>query len=206
MTRIVTSANETESLLARQGIGILASLDFSSGFVRVVNRDHSIDFGGNTYLGLGRLGSISGVAEDTGLRPNSVNLTLSGIDPAMVATALTEDYHGRQVILYQAWFDESNQLKATPETIFRGYMDFMTVALGKSSATITLACENEFAGWSRAKVILFADASQKLLYSADTAFDQVPYLKDKIVRWGGERVAVPSVSDNSPDISALGFN
>ena len=126
----------------------------------------------------------------------------------MIAIALTEDYHGRQVLLYQAWFDETNQPRDTPELIFRGSMDFMTVALGKSSATITLSCENEFAGWSRSKVLLFADASQKLLYSADTGFDQVPYLKDKVVRWGGERANVPYVGDGAtaPDLTALGFN
>jgi hypothetical protein len=124
------------------------------------------------------------VKEDAELRPNTITLALSGVDTAVVNSAMTEAYHGRAVRIYQGLFDvDTLALAATPETVFVGMMDLMTVALGQNSGSISVSCESEFARWQRPRGLLYTNESQQLLYAGDTFFDLIPAMQTREVSW-----------------------
>ena len=198
-TRFDDSANETEAAKAQQRVGILCSLDFSSGFVRATNRAHDVPFSGDTYQGIGQLGSIDTVHEDAELRPYALKISISGVDNALLSKALTEDYHGRTVLLYVGWFRDDDTLVANPQRVFKGFMDYMAVTLGDRTGVISIVCENEWARWSTPKPLLYAHETQQVYYPGDLIFNQVPYLKNKTVRWGGSRVSIPTPSPPGRD-------
>jgi hypothetical protein len=58
---------------------ILAALTFKSGTVWVWSGVGSLTWGGNTYLGVGSLGTISAISEGTSVQADGMTVTLSGI-------------------------------------------------------------------------------------------------------------------------------
>lgn len=180
MTWYASSDNQTAAEATHLETVTLVDLDFPSGHVRLHTRTGTFSYGGNDYLGVGKFGGIGEVEEDAELRPAGLTLTLSGVDSALVTTAITEKCHGRDVAVYKGFLNTSTMaLIADPEVAFRGLIDFLQVDLGQNSGSIIVQCENELARWQRHSNTLYTSESQKAVYPADEGFDQ---LKNSIVR------------------------
>lgn len=187
MTRIVTAANQTAADGRQQSFGDLVDLNFTSGHQYVTNRAHNVEFGGHTYLAVGYLGNVEVIREDIEKRPQAVRLSISGVDSSLLSLAITDDYAGRNASIYSAWFDENDQLVGTPEGPYIVQMSHANITLGGTNA-VSMNCENEFARWKQAKALPYTHETQQRLFSGDEFFDQGPFMRDKIVRWGGARV------------------
>ena len=101
----------------------LLDLDFESGHVSVTSYDKTISYGGNSFLGVGSLGSISPIEEATDNKAQGINLELSGISLDNIAVALGEHYQGRLGRLYIAFLDQNETVIGEPNLIFQGLMD-----------------------------------------------------------------------------------
>lgn len=192
MTWFENAANQSAATAAHAEWIAFIEMDFPSGVVRLHNRTGTIRWGSESpipsWLGVGKLGTIEMVQEDAELRPNSVRLSLSGVDAALVTAAMTEAYHGREVAIYDGFLNvDTLALVANPEVRFRGVMDYMTVDLGTNVGTITLTCESELARWQRERSLLYTHESQQLLYIGDRGFDMVPTVQSRTVDWSQTR-------------------
>lgn len=184
MTWFQQSANQTAAVAAHAEVVTFVDLDFASGHLRLHTRIGTINWGGYDWNGVGKLGAIDVIKEDAELRPNTITLQLSGVDSALMTAAMTEDYHGRAVRIHQGLLDTTTfALVATPETVWPGLMDYMTVALGANASTITVQCESEFARWQRPRQLLYTHESQQLLYSSDRFFDMVNAIQTRVIDW-----------------------
>ena len=184
MTWFADSANQTAAVAAHAEIVTFVDLDFSSGHLYVHTASGTITWGGHDWLGVGKLGSVDQVKEDAELRPNSIRLTLSGVDSALINTAMTEDYHGRAVSIYVGLVSlTTGALVATPETVFRGLMDYMSVELGKNAGSIVVNCESELARWQRPRGLLSTHESQQIIYAGDRFFDMIPVIQSRVINW-----------------------
>lgn len=188
MTWFADAANQAAAIAAHAEVITFVELDFPSGYVRVHSRTGTIAWGADSpipqWLGVGKLGSVDTVAEDAELRPNSVKLTLSGVDSSLVASAMSEAYHGRSVAIYDGFLNTTTlALVATPELRFRGMMDYMSVELGVGTATIVVNCESELARWERPRGLLYTSESQQLIYPGDKGFDMVPAMQNRTINW-----------------------
>lgn len=185
MTWFNDAANQAAAVAPHAEVVTFVSLGFSSGFLRLHTRTGTITWGGYDWLGVGKLGAIDAVKEDAELRPNTITLQLSGVDSSVVNIAVGEDYHGRSVRIYQGLLDTATlALVATPETVFVGVMDYMTVSLGANTGSIAVHCENELARWQRPRSLMYTHESQQLLYAGDRFFDMVPAIQNRTVDWG----------------------
>lgn len=188
MTRFASSTNQAEAEKSAQSFGFLADFKFDGGDQHYTTRAHPVTWNGNTYLPLGYLVNVSLAREDIERRPNAIRLALSGIPAAFIALAQdSEEYFGKEVWIYAAWFDESDQLVATPEGPLVGTMSHTDIKLGRENA-IGMNCENELAKWGDAKELPYTDQTQKRFWPTDDGFDQGPFQRDKIITWGGHRV------------------
>lgn len=162
----------------------LIELDFSSGFVRVNDSDRDIVFGGNVFLGIGKLGKISDIKETTAVRVDSVTLQLSGVDPANISTALNEHYQGRPGNIWMAFFDENDVMIVDPVLTFSGVIDTMDIEIGQQ-AIIEVIVQNRFAKWETFPVPRrFNDEDQRLYYPDDRGFQYVEQMIEKDIKWG----------------------
>ena len=185
MTWFADANNQTAAIAAHAEVVTFVDLDFSSGHLRLHTRTGTITWGGYDWLGVGKLGAIDSVKEDAELRPNTIALQLSGVDSSIIQTATTEDYHGRAVRIYQGLLNVSTlALVATPETVFVGVLDYLTVSLGAGGGTIAVRCESELARWQRPRALMSTHESQQLLYAGDRFFDMVPALQSRTIDWG----------------------
>ncbi len=189
MTWFTAPNNQAGAEAAHAELVTFVVMDLPSGVLRLHTRVGTIRWVGEDWLGVGKFGSISPIAEDALLRPSGVTLTLSGVDADLVSAALFETYHGRGVEVYAGFLStETFVLLAEPEPVFRGTMDQMTVTLGQNTGTISVQCEGELARWQRHSGLVYSHESQTELlasqgYSGDRGFDQIPYIQNRVIDW-----------------------
>ena len=146
--------------------------------------------GSQSWTGTGDLGQISKIQEGEEVSPYGIQLTLSGLDPDLVGEAIKEIYYQRPVTLYVGALNDSDQLVATPDVMWTGFMDLMTASVGAEGGdTLVLNCESELAMFERSRNLLFTNASQQLISSntpPDTFFNQLQDMQDLTLSWGNK--------------------
>jgi hypothetical protein len=162
---------------------VFVEMDFPSGFLRLNNSAQNFDWGGNTWLGIGRLGSIEAVQEGVTLEARSLRFTISGVDPANIATALGQQYQSRSCKVWLAPLSESYAVLPDPVLVFGGRMDTMDIEMG-TTATITVSAESRLADWDRPRVRRYNAADQAITDPTDLGFEFVPQMVEKTLRWG----------------------
>ena len=145
---------------------------------------------GHDWLGVGTLGTISGIDESSRPEATGATFTLNGIDSEMVAKALhgdtglgfTEAYQGRPITLYLAILDDSDAIIQFIQ-IYAGRMDTMTIQDGET-ATISLTSESYLIDLFRRSGIRYTDQAQQQLHSGDLGMEFVASIQDKPIKWG----------------------
>lgn len=99
----------------------------------------NIVWGGNTYGALGNLLSFGEVEESTDIRAGSVAIELSGVNQGNVATALTENFIDRRIIIRRGFRDASDQIIIDPVSIFDGRIDSWSLREDVMAGTSTIA-------------------------------------------------------------------
>lgn len=164
---------------------LFAKLEFDGGDVLVHSELGDLAFGGDTYTGIGRLGSIGTAEEVSDLSRTPITLTLSGIPGDVVGIVFNEHYQGRRATIYLGYLDlTSRQLVADPTILYRGRMDVADLEEGKTFA-VTIAVESRLAAWDKPLVRRYNDADQQARYPGDTGLRFVEQAADKPVVWGG---------------------
>lgn len=105
---------------------VFVFLDWPGGAVRVHSNVGSVTFGGNTWLGVGRFGSISVPAEGGGLSQTVAELKVIGA-PEELDDFLESPIRGR---VGEVWYGcvtqrAGNVLIGEPFRVFTGFMDAM---------------------------------------------------------------------------------
>lgn len=171
---------------------VFVKLEFdptSAGTIRLHNGlgTYTWDDGsGNvSWFGTGDLGQISTIQEGDEISPYNIELTLSGLDAGLVAEAVKEVYYQRPVTLYVGALNDDDELVATPDVIWNGFIDTMDVRLGGDSGdTLALSAESELAMFERSANLLYTNASQQASSSGDTFFTHLQEMQDITLDWG----------------------
>jgi hypothetical protein len=158
------------------------ALDFPSGVARWNGSTQDIVIGGNTFLGLGVLGSIGVIEEGAETRAYGLTVGITGVPRDAVALALTQDYQGRAATIWEVQQDANGQPIGSPPLAFRGRMDQMSVTLG-DTASVTVRLENRLADWERPRVRRYTDEDQKRLHPTDKGFEFITATVDKDIVW-----------------------
>lgn len=149
---------------------------------RTLSFDHDDDTNDEDFLGVGKLGKITGPEETLEVRAVTIDMELSGIDPSDIAVALDEDYSGRPVEVWLGFVDENYALVADPFLISLYNIDTQSIELGET-ATIQVSA-TQFAAWERAKTDRYTNADQQELYSGDVGLEFVAQQVEKELVWG----------------------
>lgn len=180
-----------EFLPAPDGVG---TIRIHNGIGTYSWEDPDDGAGVQNWAGTGDLGQISKIQEGEEVSPYGIQLTLSGLDPDLVGEAIKETYYQRPVTLYVGALNDSDQLVATPDVMWTGFMDLMTASVGAEGGdTLVLNCESELAMFERSRNLLFTNASQQLISlntPPDTFFNQLQDMQDLTLSWGkkGSRI------------------
>lgn len=162
---------------------ILAALDWPSGMVRLASPPFDIVMDGQTYRGVGDLGSIGVVEEGTETRSYGLTLSITGIRPEYLTEVTTNPIQGRPVLLHFGLVDESHSLIGTPLQIWGGRMDVATIELGQT-ATITVTAESRLVDWERPRVRRYTHEDQQASFPADMGLEFVSSMSEIELVWG----------------------
>ena len=185
--RFVSAANRNEAAKTAISLAVLVDLDFVSGMIRAHDGGGTLTWGGNDYLGVGRFGAVADVTEDLTNIARPVKLTLSGVDPSLVSTTMTETYQNRSVTLYLAFIEsEANTIIAAPEIVWEGRMDTMKLSVSQGAAVIELNCEHRLRREPR--ISRYTNEEQQVAHPGDRFFDLLTTIKDYPGRWGDTAV------------------
>jgi len=173
---------------------LFARLDFASGVKRFHTEIgpriavHPI-YGSETYSGVGDFGGITGdIKESISLAPNGVSLSLTGVDPALIEDAKTDDYHRRDIELMFGFDDVNGVLIDDPVIVWSGYMDHVIISLGQHTAELTMICESRGTNGRGRSDIRFTDEDKQITDSGDLIAEYVFRMADLQIKWGGEQV------------------
>lgn len=184
MSRTLTTAAATAVAAEVVPRALAVELAFTSGVLRLASTTTDLVIDGDSFLGVGVLGSISQVEETADLASATLALTLSGIPPDTIAIALGEAYQNRAGTVYEVPLDaDTLQPIADPIVLFRGRMDVMTVQRGETSASIEVRLTNRLVDWERPRRILFSDEEQRRSHTGDTSFEYAAAMAERDVVW-----------------------
>jgi hypothetical protein len=159
-------------------------LSFGSGVVRLATTTWDLVIDGDTFIGVGVLGSISTVEESVDLASTQLTLALSGIPADTVAIALGEAYQNRAAIVYDVPLNATTLAPiADPIKVFVGRMDIMTVKRDAGGARVEIRLTNRLVDWERPRRILFSDEQQQRAHPGDTSFRYAASLGERNVIW-----------------------
>lgn len=175
---------------------MFVALTFDSGVVRVTNLGFDLAWNGFTWLGAGYVSSIDAVIEAEEVRANGLGFTLTGIPPALIATALGEQYQGRAANIWLGAVS-GGALVASPVLVFGGTMDNMQVALG-STASIRVNAENRLADFERPRVRRWNHEDHIAVYPASRGFEFVPQMVEKTLNWGVSNAPAAPAATGAP--------
>lgn len=170
-------------------VGHLVEFQFSQPKY-VWNGDRQLEAGGKTWEAFRRLGSIEGLEEEAdNLQSTELKFVLSGVDSALLRTAVSEDrstYVGKLVIVWLCFFDEEWQVIEDPIAFKAGIMDRVEVSLstddnGVSTRRVSLTAQNIFYGRSIPPYAYYTARDQQLRHPGDRGLEFVNELIEKVI-------------------------
>jgi hypothetical protein len=163
---------------------ILAQITFKDGIQYAWTGIGNLVWSGNTYTGIGTLGKIGPITEDTQVQAQGLQLELTGVPQSELNEALGQCQQGNTVNVYFGFLDSSGAIIADPYLAFSGRMDVPTIDEGAETATITLTAENRLVDLQRPRQRNFTHQDQITEFPSDTGFTFVPLLQQLNLVWG----------------------
>lgn len=164
----------------------LVFLDYLSGPVRVWSGFGMLETGGQTWGGVGDLGSISALEMPVDGNAPVTTLTLSGVKPEWVprARAAATEVRGRTCQIFVQHFDLDHQLLDGPLCLYTGLMDTIKiVAPDARTRRVELTVEWLFARRGIAPFGYLTDEDQQARYPGDRGAEFVSAMQNHSVKW-----------------------
>ncbi len=183
MPRVLTSGMLAAVTSQNLQPALFVELAFRDNVIRVWSGRGSTTFNGHTWSGIGSFGAISTIDEGTTVEARGITLTMSGIDPTMLAEALQEIELGAPVTVYLGMFDGSS-LIADPVVSWSGRLDQSTFEIGGESATLSINCESRLLDMNVAVDRRYTFDDQQIDHPGDLGLMFVTSIQEKTIFWG----------------------
>lgn len=166
-------------------------LEYDEGTERATTAPYSIWFddegtgADNEFIGVGALGTISAIEEGSDLRAYGMSASLTGVDPAQLATALDSKYQGRPAYIWLGFLDAGHIIIDEPVLVFSGMMDTQPIELGRTGS-IGVTIENVMARWENPNPenLRYTDADQQSRYPGDLGYEFASVTVSREITWG----------------------
>lgn len=123
-----------------------AALRFSSLYRDV--SFNNFDDSDVTFQAAGHLLNLSDIKDELDVRQNSINISLSGLNPTLIASITEEGFFGSHINIYRGyWNENTGALYADPFLVWRGIANNYATSFGgnlgqDNSLTVTVSAKN----------------------------------------------------------------
>lgn len=162
-------------------------LDLVSGVSRVHSGLGPLVIGGETYYGVGSMGSVGPQKEQLSTSPTKLTVALGGLDDSMLAEVMRERIVDRMAWLYLVVIGPDG-VPINASLQFKGRIAQTPIKAGKTN-TIQLTISNIFEDWQKGLNLRCTDESHRRLYPNDRFFRYQNEMADKSIFWGSKKDA-----------------
>lgn len=148
-------------------------------------------WGGNTFIGIGNLGTISNIVTDLKGGISSLDVTLNGIDPEMLRDAKSTAFKGRKASVWLGIFDSNWNLikdpgdtEGRPALYVSGEMSAMSLSDVGGVGSISVTIESRSALIQQNRPAYRTDEDHQRREVGDKFFSFMPKVRNKTVYWG----------------------
>jgi hypothetical protein len=173
---------------------IIDPTDAVNGILRLTNHFQDIEYDGNTYTASGTLMGISQYTETTEATNDALNLSLSGIDPSVVASILDTPIAGSTVKIYKGFYnEETGQVIGDPYLAWSGIANSFSIddTYEKDSddgVNISVSCKSLLNTLMERQSGLYTSLpSYQNKYPTDYSMEFVAGLADRSFNFGKEK-------------------
>lgn len=178
-----TIAPAAAAALAGQAVPLIGLLDLLFTVpVRVSTTPFDVVYGGNTYKGVGNLGSIDQVDDSPG-EYKAMKFTLSGVNNDTLSIAINLDVKNVTVQYRVGVLDPTTSAILDAPLLWTGTLDQAPVEFGSDTSTIPATAEHRGATYSLPKPLRYTDADQQKLYPGDTSLRFVASQANHKIVW-----------------------
>lgn len=170
---------------------VFVAAQFLSGWVYLWSGIGSINWNGETWVGLGLpngqvLGMVTSLAESADQQAQSIALVLSAAPAAVAQQVLNECRPGFPVTVYLGASNiDTGALVATPVCAWGGLMDIPTISeAADNTIAIAISVESRLVDLRRARQWNYTDQDQQVLSPGDLGFQFVGALQNLSISWG----------------------
>lgn len=183
LSAAVTSAAQLSQVQYRWLVEVHS---LSTGVTRACTGYQFLVFNGNTYSPVGNLGGAEKIQEDTDIFPRAVRLWFSAVSTTQIQDVLSENLFNRPVKIFRTFLTDSYTNVATPEELFRGFINTCEMRLKDQERGDFFEIEVESRLRREPRAQFFNRETLWTFYgqSGDTFFDyltKIPFTKAK---WG----------------------
>jgi len=180
----------------------LLKLELDSGTVFLNSGTQDFSFDGETWIGVGGMGSLSGVPENTSLGKAQITATLSHIPlaslPDFVDEFTTSDPTGRAWTTFIAFLNADFTTKAVL-TMDSGFIGAPEMAESATAGSIALTLLNETTRLALVTFFRMTNQGQQSIWPGDEGFEFVTDTNLGEISWGRTNTTIPGTSSGGRD-------
>lgn len=154
---------------------------------------------GKVFTGLGWLGQISELPQNTETTAQNMVLQLAGIAAELIGDVINAVRLSGAVTLWLAFFDQNNTLLPDPLQMWQGATDVPTMDDSVETSTVSITVENALLALNLASNRRFTSLDQQLDFPGDTGFDYVTAMQDLYLPYPVGIVAATKINSNNLD-------
>ena len=173
MSRDITHAAQSAITDGLVRVCLLFEAEFTGGTVYLWSGQGDLSWNGQTWLGGGSLLGVSEITETSDVVATGVTVTLSGVDPAYVAAAISEAGQGLPGRIWLGLIDDTGAVIVDPLALFSGRLDVPQITDGGATCAITISYESRLVNLLKPNEWRYTHESQQQLYPGDMAFEFV---------------------------------
>ena len=143
-------------------------LDLEAGTLRLNSSGHSIAWDGETWTGVGDLGSIEEVTDGAGER-KAIRLTISGMSTAVLSSVLGSSVRDRDCKIWMGILNTTTHALLDVVPVWFGKLSQATVTRSNDSRVVSVTALHIGDYFDRAKPFRNTDADQRAEYAGDTS-------------------------------------
>jgi hypothetical protein len=163
---------------------LFLQMRFTDGDSFVWSGVGNLQWNGQTWIGMGTLGTISAIEESSELKATNVTFTLNQIPQDLLREALGQVRQGNPVKLWFGSMGDNNNVLADPLQMYAGRMDVPTIDDGARTGSISISTENRLVDLNRSRERRFTDQDQQIDHPGDLGFQYVQFIQQWNGTWG----------------------
>lgn len=158
---------------------------------------------GETFQGIGNHGLVSASGGALGGAAQDVTLTLSGVEPAVLALLDAEALRGAPIVIWRLIFNSAADALLSAPVFTRGRLDQIIIERTPgATASIQAKAEGAAKGLGRARQRMRSDSDQRQDDPTDAGFSATSYAGQKVLYWAGKIPVTANALPGAADVVA----